>query len=288
MSHSMTERVWADTSLKTPGERLVMLALSHSYNPKYGCFPSLEVLIEKTQLSREWVLNILDRLGRKGLIKKIPGGGRGRTNRYELYPEPELDLREETVNSVDPLTKHKQSTLSGETVNSVGINSQLCRVETVNSVGINSQLCRVETVNSVDPFPLVKGDNFSPPNSNITVNNSKSGRARERGLSLSENKKTAGKKAKRRRRTQPFKAPTLEEFISYGQSKGISDQDCRDQYEIWTESEWHDGNGTAISRWKGKLVTQKRIGNLPSDKRARNGPRPSSANRETKSRHAFI
>jgi hypothetical protein len=73
-------------------------------------------------------------------------------------------------------------------------------------------------------------------------------------------------------RKQPSKhisrRPTREQFMAYGQGIDISDQDCKDLFEIWEASNWRDGNGTPIKSWKGKLLTQKKIHNLPSDKRA--------------------
>jgi helix-turn-helix protein len=78
-------------------------------------------------------------------------------------------------------------------------------------------------------------------------------------------------------RNQPSKRvsprPTREQFVAYGQAHGISDRDCNDLLDIWEASNWCDGNGTAIKNWKGKLLTQKKINNLPSDKRARMQPR---------------
>jgi hypothetical protein len=63
--------------------------------------------------------------------------------------------------------------------------------------------------------------------------------------------------------------PTREQFVAYGREKDISDQDCNDLFEIWEAGNWCDGNGTPIKNWKGKLLTQRKIHNLPSDKRAR-------------------
>ena len=89
---------------------------------------------------------------------------------------------------------------------------------------------------------------------------------------------TGGSRSKRRINRSEFQPPTLQEFIEYGQSKGISEQDCREQHQIWDEGErnWRDGNGTPIKNWKQKLLTQKTIGNLPSDKRNRANPKHDS------------
>jgi hypothetical protein len=65
------------------------------------------------------------------------------------------------------------------------------------------------------------------------------------------------------------RSPTLGDFTEYGLSKGISDKDCKDQYEIWDAAEWHDGNNRPIDRWKSKLLNFQKMGNLPSDKRKR-------------------
>lgn len=78
----------------------------------------------------------------------------------------------------------------------------------------------------------------------------------------------ATKKAKGRRQSGAFQPPTLEAFIDYGISKGIGEQDCREQFDIWEAGVWKDGNGTPIRNWEQKLLTFQKIGNLPSHKRA--------------------
>jgi hypothetical protein len=186
MSVKLTTKVWSDKSITRTSDRLVMLALADCHNDTNGCFPSLDVLQEKTQLSREGVSQSLERLTGDKKIRKIKGGGRGKRNNYELYPK-----EAERVHSLNPLS-------DAETVNSV---DPLADRETVNSVDINSQLYRhkqstlsIETVNSVDPFSLENGEiseRLTVRNRNITVKN-----ARERASvsSSSSSSETAKKK----------------------------------------------------------------------------------------------
>ena len=113
--------------------------------------------------------------------------------------------------------------------------------KTINHV---DSLGPVKTVNGADPFSLEKPENCASSKSNRTETASANRRLR-------------------------FPPPTIEEFITYGLSKGISEQDCRDQFEIWQEAKWHDGHDTPIKNWKAKLFTQAKIGNLPSHKRSK-------------------
>jgi hypothetical protein len=88
-------------------------------------------------------------------------------------------------------------------------------------------------------------------------------------VAFSFSKETNGAKtSKGRKQLGVFEPPTLEIFINYGISKGISEQDCRDLFEIWETGAWKDGNNIPIQNWKQKLLTFQKIGNLPSDKKA--------------------
>jgi hypothetical protein len=60
----------------------------------------------------------------------------------------------------------------------------------------------------------------------------------------------AREREKRERLSQPFRPPELADFLDYGLSIGISETDCRDQFEIWAANDWKDGNGTLITNWK--------------------------------------
>lgn len=76
----------------------------------------------------------------------------------------------------------------------------------------------------------------------------------------------------RRPSAKKLKRPSLAELIDYARTKDISDQDTTDQYEIWVESDWHDGNGKPVLNPKSTLFNYKKIRNLPSDKRNRAKP----------------
>lgn len=68
-----------------------------------------------------------------------------------------------------------------------------------------------------------------------------------------------------------FVPPSLQEFIAHGRDRGASEQDCRDQFLIWKDAEWCDGNGKKIQKWKGKLTTFQLNAWLPSQRKNGNG-----------------
>jgi hypothetical protein len=87
MSLEMIRRVFADKSIDTHTDRLVMLALANCHNskgPKGGCFPTIETVMELAQVSRAAAYKSLDRLVKSGKLKIISGIGRGNPNQYEL------------------------------------------------------------------------------------------------------------------------------------------------------------------------------------------------------------
>jgi hypothetical protein len=258
MSLPMTQRVWADESLSNTADRLVMLALADCHNPKRGCFPSLKTLLKKTQLSKPGLVHVIDRLIKNGYVRKSRGGGRGNPNGYLLYPDSGFGFVSETVNTVNPLYAEKGLTPCRERVNA--------------STYKGLTPCK-EMVNAANPFSLGKTENPTPPNGNRTVIGTVTGAD---ALSFPSDFFKAETKPKSRKK--PFQRPTMQDFIDYGLSKGISRQDCIDQFEIWDAGDWHDGNGTPIQNWKQKLLTQKTIANLPSHKRAKANPisRPTS------------
>jgi hypothetical protein len=78
------------------------------------------------------------------------------------------------------------------------------------------------------------------------------------------------------------KPPSIEEFVEHGRSRGATDQDCRQLFQIWTDHDWHDGSGNKITRWKGKLTTFVTNHWMPSDRR-----RANSSNSNTPKQKGF-
>jgi DNA-binding transcriptional MocR family regulator len=69
MSYFATTWAWQQTDL-APTQKLVLLALADFHTETFGCFPSIEVLAEKTCLSRRTVIRCIDDLVEKSVINK--------------------------------------------------------------------------------------------------------------------------------------------------------------------------------------------------------------------------
>jgi hypothetical protein len=78
------------------------------------------------------------------------------------------------------------------------------------------------------------------------------------------------KATKKNGSTLHSKPSDIEEFVAHGKERGGTDQDCRDLFQIWIDSDWHDGFGNKIINWKGKLTTFIKTKRMPSDRRRAN------------------
>jgi DNA-binding MarR family transcriptional regulator len=57
--------------------KLVLLALADNANDNGYCYPGIDHLIQKTELSKRQVLRYLDKLEENGLMRRESGVGRG-------------------------------------------------------------------------------------------------------------------------------------------------------------------------------------------------------------------
>ena len=107
-------------------------------------------------------------------------------------------------------------------------------------------------------FPIGENRNSDAPN-------------RKEPLLTVRGKLTPQKKGtKKEARKLHSKPPNIEEFVAHGVSRGATDKDCRDIFQIWSDSDWHDGRGNKIESWKGKLTTFVKNHWMPSDRRRSN------------------
>jgi hypothetical protein len=65
---------------------------------------------------------------------------------------------------------------------------------------------------------------------------------------------------------------SVEAFIAGAAAIGIPEQDLRDQYELWSAADWHDGLGQPVFDWVRSLVSLKQQNLLPSNKRHLDSP----------------
>jgi helix-turn-helix protein len=105
MNFPRMQQIFADTTITNPTDRFVLVTLAYHDNPKGECYPSAELL---AGYDRRSVFRTLKRLEDNKHIKKLPGGGRGHSNRYQLTLE--------TVTVSHPLSNKETVTVSPETV----------------------------------------------------------------------------------------------------------------------------------------------------------------------------
>jgi hypothetical protein len=239
MSLAMTKRVWADKSLTNMADRLVMLALADAHNPQFGCFPSLQSLEQKTQLSNPGLLGIIDRLIKGGHVKKIRGGGRGHSNNYVLYPEREPDLSPKTPNAVSPLSKPKHLTPGGETPNAMGY-KHLTPCE--------------KTPNAVSSFSLEKTQNSDLPNGNR--NGNKNGNTCADALSLfSDSEPQKKPENPPQTKTKAFAPPTQDEMKAYFGTLGLPESEINGFFDHHSARGWFLGKGVKMKDWRAAART---------------------------------
>lgn len=87
VSLKVTNWVWARSKSRN-GARLVMLALADRADDDGFCWPSIEDLAERTRLSPRAVQKGIASLVEDGELKVENGGGRHRSNRYQIIPKP--------------------------------------------------------------------------------------------------------------------------------------------------------------------------------------------------------
>lgn len=86
MSIKVTNWVWSRSESRN-GARLVMLALADRADDNGFAWPSIEDLMERTKLSRRAVQKGIAALVDDGELKVDNGGGRHRSNRYQIVPK---------------------------------------------------------------------------------------------------------------------------------------------------------------------------------------------------------
>jgi hypothetical protein len=103
--------VWDDAQTQCHSELLVLLALADWANDEGHCWPTIPRLSAKARLSDRAVQHILGRLIETGRIKRIPGGGRGQVNQYQVVVAQKAE--QETVNVIHRKENTEQETSNG-------------------------------------------------------------------------------------------------------------------------------------------------------------------------------
>ncbi|NAZ37170.1 helix-turn-helix domain-containing protein [Rubellimicrobium sp. CFH 75288] len=87
MSVRMMARVW-DRGPEDRDELLVLLALADFADDEGFCYPSMPAIAAKARMTERGVRGILRRLEASGWVTTERGGGKGRSSRYRVNPDP--------------------------------------------------------------------------------------------------------------------------------------------------------------------------------------------------------
>jgi hypothetical protein len=197
------------------------------------CTASCEHLAEMMHSSPKTVKDVLSRLQRFGVVKRL----RFHRTFVDRVVSPEYSNKSQAIPS--SLRENTNPSLSEITNPSKNTNPSLSDFTPQPS-------CFHDTDTIIESTSKNKSADASFPSP----------------LAVTKTKTKAPKKEK------AFQPPSLQEFIDYARTKGISEQDARDQFEIWEAADWHDGKGNQILSWKSKLLTFHKSGWLLSDKRS--------------------
>jgi Helix-turn-helix domain len=112
MSIRVMTAVWDDLRTQAHSELLVLLALADWANDDGYCWPTICALASKARLSERAVQQILGRLTATGRIRRFQGGGRGRSNRYQV-----VTARNGAAETVNPI--HRKENTESKTPNEI-------------------------------------------------------------------------------------------------------------------------------------------------------------------------
>lgn len=99
MSIKVMNQVW-DTPCDTHTQKLVLVALADNSNDQRICWPSIDYLARRCDLSRNGVILQIEKLIQSGKLKVKKSDGK--VNVYEMFPEPEPV---HAINPSTPLTR---------------------------------------------------------------------------------------------------------------------------------------------------------------------------------------
>lgn len=121
MSIKLMSAVW-DMELPTHTQKLVLLSLADQANDMGECWPSLDTISRRCGLTRQGVLDQIEKLTAQRCLSVETGGGR-KSNRYTVAVN-RIDQNRESVavNAVDPSSQPRlpqQSTVLTPAVNGV-------------------------------------------------------------------------------------------------------------------------------------------------------------------------
>ncbi len=124
MSFELMSRVW-NTKCGSPASKLVLAKLAENANGEQNeCWPSISTMARQCELSRQGVLDQIQKLENSGLIFVVRSTGGKASNRYRIFPAVN-GVDRMVVNGVDQCSQPgglQQSTAHGTAVNAIDSN----------------------------------------------------------------------------------------------------------------------------------------------------------------------
>lgn len=117
MSVKLMEQVFRDARIDGGSELNVMLALADEVRDGLTCWPSMETIARKSRMTGRGARNVIRKLETKGLLRRMPGGGRANCNRYVLLLNAE-QVSENTETNPEPQSRND--------IPSKGRNPEIC------------------------------------------------------------------------------------------------------------------------------------------------------------------
>ncbi len=155
MSIKITQKVWQAADRLRGNDMLLLLALADYANDQGECWPSVRTLAGRTGLSERTVYRILARAARAGYIIVIPGGGKGRSNRYKLMLEV-LRGHQPPKQVHRPIANHSEQTLTegqGKASSNPDNTDRVCNSQTLTIVTTNPDNTDTQTLTAVSGKP---------------------------------------------------------------------------------------------------------------------------------------
>lgn len=109
MSVKIINMVW-DTPCKTHTQKLVLVALADNSNDQRICWPGIDYLAKRCDLSRQGVMSQIDALVEQGHLKVKKSDGK--VNVYELFPNQSTALTRQPPLPVNAVDDHQSTGLT--------------------------------------------------------------------------------------------------------------------------------------------------------------------------------
>lgn len=150
MSNQLLSLVW-HARIPSHTQKIVLLALADHADETGLCWPSLDTLSERCGLSRQAVIDQLEKLQSAGFLKVAQGGGR-RANRYTVTVNT---VDQNSVVAVQPIDYKNKPVVNAVDQNDIGMDSVVVNVVDPSSQRRLQQQSTpdIVAVNGVDPIP---------------------------------------------------------------------------------------------------------------------------------------